>query len=288
MPNWNLDGTLEIARAWYDAQNVAMPGTAQSGGYYRVGLLKTAGRVTASVDAYRMEPRYATIVLPYGVPENQWGAAWAWPAPWLGSSYQLVDNSVLGVNRQGYRLRYFVDGGPFEIRFEFTDVQQIEPTTTVTSQETGFVGGYFPTELPADATLGRQLRYGVWMAWHPSFGDLTLDFIDDRLARPSSVPLDNVSLSVPQAVLTYSRHFTPDLIWAIGTGRYTMTGTFAEPVNFHNQMLFTGAIVKETPQASLLATFRYNGFYGIPSYPPMPISPNFAGSQVIIEQRYQL
>ena len=101
MPRWNLDGTVEIARAWYDAQNVAMPDSARPGGYYHVGLIKTLGRATASIDAYRMEPNYATIVLPYGVPENQWGAAWAWPSPWLGSSFQLVDNSVLGVNRQG-------------------------------------------------------------------------------------------------------------------------------------------------------------------------------------------
>ncbi len=288
MPAWNLDGTVEVARAWYAAQDVAMPGSAQPGGYYHIGVVKTAGRVTASVDAYRMEPTYATMVLPYGVPQNQWSAAWAWPAPWLGSSYQLVDNSVLGVNRQGYRLRYFVDGGPLELRLEFTDLQQIEPTTTLTSQATGFVGGYFPPQLPANATLGRQKRYGLWIAWHPSFGDLTLDFIDDQLARPWTVPSDDVALDVPQTVLTYSRHFTPGFIWAIGTGTYAMNGTFAQPVSFRHQMFFTGAIVKETAQASILATYRYNGFYGISSYPPMPISPNFEGSQVIVEQRYQL
>ncbi|MGB6517051.1 MAG: hypothetical protein WBE79_00945 [Candidatus Cybelea sp.] len=288
MPRWNLDGTVEIGRAWYDAQNVAMPNSARPGGYYHVGFVKTLGRATASIDAYRMEPTYATIVLPYGVPENQWGAAWAWPAPWLGSSFQLVDNSVLGVNRQGYRLRYFVDGGPLEVRLEYANFAQIEATTTATAQQTGFVGGYFPVELPPNATLGRQERYGLWIAWHPRFGDLTLDVIDDQFWRPAAVPLDRVALDIPQTVLTYSRHFSPRLVWATGIGRYTMNGTFSEPVSFHHDMFFVGAIFKQTAQASILATFRRNALDGISSYPPMPTSPNFTGSQLIVEQRYQL
>ncbi|MGC1380816.1 MAG: hypothetical protein WA814_07305 [Candidatus Baltobacteraceae bacterium] len=287
MPSWDLDGVVEIARAWYDAQNVAMPGSSQPGGYYRVGLTKTIGRATASVDAYRMEPRYATMVLPYGVPENQWSANWVWPSPWLGSNFQLVDNSALGVDRQGYRLRYFLDKGPLELHLEFTDLRQIEPSTTLALQNTGFVGGYFPPELPAHATLGRQERYGFWATWHASFGDLTLDVIDDQFSRPWVVPADNVSVDIPQAVLTYSRHLSPNVIWAIGDGRYAMTGTFAEPVNFQHQLFFTGAIVKETPQASLLATFRSSAFAGISSFPPMPLSPDFTGSQLIVEQRYQ-
>lgn len=288
MPRWNLDGTVEIARAWYDAQNVAMPESARPGGYYHVGLIKTLGRATASIDAYRMEPNYATIVLPYGVPENQWGATWAWPSPWLGSSFQLIDNSVLGVNRQGFRLRYFVDGGPLEVRLEYANFAQIEAATTLTSQQTGFVGGYFPIELPPNATLGRQERYGLWIAWHPSFGDLTLDVIDDQFWRPWGVPLDNVSLDVPQTVLTYSRHLSPRFVLATGIGRYSMNGTFSEPVSFHHQIFFVGAIFKQTAQASILATFRRNAMAGISSFPSMPESPNFTGSQLIVEQRYQI
>ena len=288
MPSWNLDGIVEIARAWYAAQNVAMPGSSQPGGYYHAGLVKTIGRATASLDAYRMEPRYATMVLPYGVPENQWSAAWAWPGSWLGSSYQLVDNSVLGVDRQGYRVRYFVDGGPLEVRLEFTDLRQIEPTTTLSAQQTGFVGGYFPAEMPANATLGRLKRYGFWTTWHASFGDLTFDYIDDQLSRPWVMPSDNVAVDVPQAVLTYSRHFSRNVVCAIGTGRYSMVGTFAEPVNFYEQLFFLGAIVKETPQASILATFRHNSFSGVSSFPLMPLSPDFSGTQLIVEQRYAI
>jgi hypothetical protein len=65
-----------------------------------------------------------------------------------------------------------------------------------------------------------------------------------------------------------------------------MTGNFSEPVSFHEQLFFTGAIFKETPQASLLATFRSTVFGGISSFPPLPLSPDFSGTQLIVEQRY--
>ena len=117
---WNVDGVVEIGRSWYQAFPVVRPGTEAPGGYYHVGLTKTQGRVTASLDLYRMEPRYATIILPYGAPENQWSTAFAWPGQWLKSNYQMIDNTVLGVNRQGFRFRYYVDKGPLEVHLEFT------------------------------------------------------------------------------------------------------------------------------------------------------------------------
>ncbi|MBV8355422.1 MAG: hypothetical protein JO101_08895, partial [Candidatus Eremiobacteraeota bacterium] len=216
MPRWNLHAVAELGRAWYDAQDVAMPGTAAPGGYDHLGFAKTYGRATASLDLYRMEPRYATIILPYGVPENQWSAAFAWPGQWLKSTYQLIDNSALGVNRQGYRLRYFIDKGTLEYHLEYANLRQIDPETTVTSQYTGFVAGYYLPQLPKNATLGRQQRMALWVAWHPPIGDLTFDFVDDVLSRPYAIPTDAVSYGVPQGVLTYSRHFSPNVTGAAG------------------------------------------------------------------------
>ena len=43
------------------------------------------------------------VILPYGVPENVWSVAWSWPGQWLKSTYQAVDNSIIGINREGYR-----------------------------------------------------------------------------------------------------------------------------------------------------------------------------------------
>jgi hypothetical protein len=129
LPAATVDAVAEIGRAWYDASPAARPGTQAPGGYYHLGLSRARGRTTASADYFRMEPRYATAILPYGVPENQWSTAFAWPGQWLKSNYQLVDNGTLGVNRQGYRLRYYVDKGPLEVHTEFVSLKQIAAET---------------------------------------------------------------------------------------------------------------------------------------------------------------
>jgi hypothetical protein len=287
--SYALDGIVEVGRSWYDASDAAMPGTSKPGGFYHVGFTKTQGRITAMLDLYRMEPRYATIILPYGVPENQWSAAFAWPGQWLKSNYQSIDNSVLGVNRQGYRFRYYVDKGPLEVHLEYTDLRQIDPETTVTAEETGFVDGYYLPQMPDAATFGRQKRYGFWSAWHPSFGDVILDVIDDTLNRPSVAgrPFDGVSYEVPQAILTLDRHIAPNVIASAGLGRYAMNGRFSEPLDFSERAFLAGVEVRETSQASLLVSFRRFAFGGITTDPPAR-SPDFTGSLIVVEQRLHL
>jgi hypothetical protein len=289
-PALGLDGAVDVGRSWYDASPVVRPGTEAPGGYYHLGFVKSQGRVTASLDLYRMEPRYATMILPYGVPENQWSAAFAWPGQWLKSNYQLIDNGVLGVNRQGYRLRYFVDKGPLEVHLEYTDLRQIEPETTETSTQSGFVDGYYLPQPPDAATFGRQKRYGFWAAWHPAIGDVTLDVVDDTLYRPfvASRPEDRVSYEVPQAVLTYSRHVSAAVVASIGDGRYAIKGAFSEPLDFAERLFFTGVEIQQTPRASFLATFRRTAFGGKTTFPASLAVPNFTGSAVIIEQRFTI
>jgi hypothetical protein len=283
---WRIDTVVDLARAWYSAQDVALPGTAGPGGYAHLGLSTTFGRATATLDLFRMDARYATIILPYGVPENQWSASFAWPGQWLKSNFQLIDNSTLGVNRQGYRARLFVDKGPFEWHAEYTDLRQIDLETTVTSQYTGFVDGYYLPQLPANATLGRQQRYALWLAWHPRFGDLTADVVNDQLSRPALVPTDRVSYGVPQVVVTFSRHFSPAVVGAVGAGRYAMIGTFSQPIDFAQRLWFAGVVVKQSPQASALLTFRRTTFDGITTAPGSTVPPSFTGSLVLFEQRF--
>jgi hypothetical protein len=287
---FGVDGVVEIGRAWYDSSDAASPGTARPGGFYHGGFTKTQGRVTASLDLYRMEPRYATIVLPYGVPENQWSAAFAWPGQWLKSNYQVIDNSVLGVNRQGYRLRYYVDGGPLEVHAEYTDLRQIDPETTVTAEQTGFIDGYYLPQSPAAATFGRQKRYAFWAAWHPRFGDLTLDIVDDTLYRPAApgTPLDGVSYEVPQAVLSLDRHLGAHVLASVGLGRYAANGRFSEPIDFAERVFLAGVEAEETPRTSLLLSFRRSTFSGISTFPEAGISPDFTGSLFTLEQRVRL
>ncbi len=290
LPVENVDGVVELGRAWYDASPVDRPGTQAPGGYYHLGFTKTQKRITASLDLYRVEPRYATMILPYGIAENQWSAAFAIPGQWLKSNYQLIDNSVIGVNRQGYRLRYYVDGGPLEAHLEYTDVRQIDPETTLTATQSGFVDGYYLPQLPDAATFGRQKRYGFWTAWHPRAGDLTLDIVDDTLYRPfvAAHPEDRVSYEVPQAVLTLSRHLSGNITAATGLGRYAMKGTFAEPIDFAERLFFIGTQIRETAKSSVSLTFRRTSFAGLSTAPAADRSPDFTGSAIIVEQRVQL
>ncbi len=290
LPALGVDSIIEVGRAWYDAAPVARPGTSAPGGYYHAELLQTRGRATAALDFYRMEARYATMILPYGVPENQWSVAFAWPGQWLKSNYQLIDNSVLGVNRQGYRLRYFVDKGPLEIHLEYTDVHQIEAETVTSSQQSGFIDGYFLPQTPGAATFGRQRRTALWAAWHPRIGDISLDVVDDTEFRPflAAHPEDRVSYEVPQAIVTFSRHLSPNVVAATGIGRYAMNGAFAEPVDFAQRLFFAGVEAVQTPRSSILLTFRRTAFGGLTTYPFGPNSPDFTASTLIVEQRLRL
>ena len=290
VPEQNVDGTVEIGRSWYDANPVTRPGTEAPGGYYHAGISRKQNRATAFVDYYRMEPRYATIIMPYGVAENQWSAAFAWPGQWLKSNYQLIDNSVLGVNRQGYRVRYYLDGGPLEMHAEYTDLRQIERETTQTATQAGFVDGYYLPQLPNGATFGRQKRYAFWTAWHPGFGDLSLDIVDDTLFRPfvASAPADRVSYEVPQAVLTYSRKISGNVTAATGIGRYAMKGAFSEPIDFAERLFFVGTQIRESPKTSMLVTFRRTAFEGVSTFPAAGTGADFTGSALILEQRVEL
>jgi hypothetical protein len=289
-PHYALDGVVEIGRAWYSATDAIMAGTNAPGGFYHAGLVKVQGRVTASIDYYRMDPRYATIILPYGIPENQWSAAFAWPGQWLKSNYQLIDNSVLGVNRQGYRIRYYVDRGPLEVHLEYTDLHQLEPETRVTAEQEGFVDGYYLPQLPGFATFGQQKRYAGWLAWHPAIGDVTLDIVDDTLFRPFDPGHveDRVSYEVPQAVVAFARHISPSVVASIGLGRYAMKGAFAEPIDYSERTFLAGFEVKQTRHSTILISFRRSNFGGLSTEPVARISPDFGSSLLTIEQRVDL
>jgi hypothetical protein len=289
-PYYAVDGLVEIGRAWYDSARAAMPGTTKPGGFYHAGLIKTQGRVTASFDYYRMEPRYASMILPYGIPENQWSAAFAWPGQWLKSNYQLVDNSVLGINRQGYRFRYYVDKGPLEVHLEFTDLHQIEPETRFTAEQEGFVDGFYLPQVPGYATFGQQKRVALWTAWHPSFGDLTLDLVDDELYRGYAVahPEDRVSYSVPQGVIAYARHVSPNVVASAGLGRFAIEGAFDEPLDFAQRVFLAGVEVKQSTTTSLLVSWRRSTFSGLSTAPLAGVSPDYAASLLTVEQRLSL
>ncbi len=286
-----LDADVAIGRAWYAAQHVFEPGSEKPGGYYHAALIRSIGRVTATAEAFRFEPRYATAILPYGAPENIWSVAWSWPGVWLKSTYQLVDNSVVGTNRQGYKLRYAVDHGPLEVHASFAVFRQIEPASLRNGHQTGFVEGFFLPQQDGFETIGRQKQIGAWIAWHPAFGDVTLDYVDDMMHRSAapSQPQDAVSYEAPQLVVSYGRMLNRGARIVVGVGQYAMRGTFAQGsltnVDFRQNVLFAGGQFAESKHAMILVHARLHEFSGLPSAFGGP-SPNYHGALIVIEQRF--
>lgn len=288
-----LDSLVEIGRAWYDTDRAFAPGTQRPGGYYHVEFSRSVGRLTATAAAYRFEPRYATAILPYGAPENVWSVAWSWPGVWLKSTYQVADNTIVGTNREGYRLKYALDNGPLEVHAAFAAFHQIEPASLDNAHQVGFVEGFFLPQQPGFATLGRQKQAALWAAWHPQFGDVTLDFVDDMMHRDFNPgqPQDAVSYEAPQVVLSYKRALNRSALLDAGIGRYAMRGDFAHGaltnVDFGQNVVFVGGQFAESHRAMILFHARRYSFTGSPSMPNGP-PPNYSGSLLVIEQRFHI
>lgn len=284
-----VDSVVEVGRTWYDASDVFRPGTNRPGGFYHAGFSHKQRRITIGVDGYRFEARYANAILPYGTPENIWSAPWAWPGVWLKSTYQLVDNlQAPGSNRQGYRVHYSVDGGPLEFHAAFSTFHQIDPSSYENMQQVGFVDGFFLPQLNGAATLGEEHQYNAWIAWHPAFGDITLDYADDQMHRDAAPghPEDAVAFQTPQIVLTLAHVFSKSAIADAGFGQYAMKGTWAQPftnVDYFENVLFAGTQLAESPHASVLIQLRRTHFAGLPAL-PAGASPSFNATMLIFEQ----
>ena len=288
-----LDATVEIGRAWYDAQHVTEQGTQAPGGFYHIGVAHPFGRASVSADAYRWEPRYATTILPYGIPENVWSVAWSWPGVWLKSNYQLADNTIVGTNRQGFRIRYTLDKGPVELHATYARFSQIDQSLLSNANQVGFVEGFFLPQFDDSGTTGEQHQYGLWLAWHPAFGDVMVDYINDtdhRDFRPQH-PEDAVSYQAPQVVVTCARAIGKRALADVGYGNYAMRGSWAfgslTNVDYQQSIEFAGVQFSESPHAAVLVSIRHANFTGLPSEPAGP-SPSFSGSVLVIEQRYHM
>jgi hypothetical protein len=288
-----LDAVVEYGRSWYDADFVAQPGTSKPGNYYHAGISRSAGRSSAGIDLYRNEAYYATAPLPYGAPENIWSVAWSWPGQWLKSNYQLIGNSAVNVNRQGYRVRYALGGGPLEVKASYANFGQIDPITLSNAYREGFVDGFFLPQVDAAATLGRQHQYALWSVWHTPIGDLSVDYDEDTMRRPAVAahPEDLVSYDAPSYVLSYSRKVSPAVLVALSYGRYAMRGSFGQAftnVDYAQRVGVAGVQVRQTRRLAMLAAVRWSALQGLPSIPFVGPSPAFSGTLFVFEQRLKM
>lgn len=286
------DGIVEYGHSVYTANGVAMPGTGKPGNYYHAGLTKTINRSTASLDVFKNEPYYATAILPYGAPENVWSVAWSWPGQWLKSNYELINNYPVNVDRQGYRVKYQLNGGPLEVHASYANFGQIDPITFTNASQTGFVDGFFLPQPDSAATLGRQNQYALWATWHAGFADITVDWVEDAMRRSANLghPLDYVNYVTPEYTMYASRALTPYALVSAGYAQYFMKGSFSsitENVNFGQREVFAGAELRESPHTSTLLSVRrsvFNGYATSIGIPP----PDFTSTLLILEQRIKL
>ena len=294
LPN-SFDALLEYSDSTYSADGVLAPATSNVHGSFAHAQLKRGfGPLELSVDGYRFDPHYATTILPYGTLENVWSSAYSWPGPWLKGTYQLVDNTAIGVNRQGFRLKGISAFGKTDLRVSYADFRQISPLDQAHGFSTGFVEGfYLPQFSPAGATLGRQKQLAAYLALHPAFADVTVDFTDDTEHRNGSTghPEEAVSMDYPAYVLTFSRQLNPRLLGAAGYGRYATNGSFsksgANNADTDQRVYFLGGQFSKDGKNAYHLQYRYyvnNGLANIPG----ATGPQFHGGQFILEQRFKL
>lgn len=287
-PFHNDDALVELGQAWYHSGLAAEPGTQAPGTYEHFAFTRHFNEnADAGVEYYRFDPRYAPIILPYGVPENVWSIAWSWPGQWLKSTYQAVDNSIIGINREGYRAHADLTHGRLELHADAYVWRQIEPVTLSAAAQDGWVDGYFLPQKDGDATLGWQRQAGLYAAWHFPSDDLVLDSVWDRSYRPAVDPVDFVSMNEPQVVASVQHHAGKRLVASLGYGRYSANGSWSQtPVQAIYGIGFLGSQWDFGNGRQLLVQIRHYGLVGLPSIPGGP-APDLRGTTLIVDDRVQ-
>jgi hypothetical protein len=281
------DALVELGRAWYAAGLVAQPGTSHFGNYEHYSLARHLGGDLATLEYHRFDPTYATIILPYGVPENIWSVAWSWPGVWLKSTYQLVDNTVVGANRAGFRFKYDHPSKRFEVHASYGDWRQLVPETPANASQEGFVDGFFLMQKNGFGTVGHDRQVGLYLAWHFPHDDLALDGVEDYLSRDADPghATDTVAIRAPEFVASFAHHFSKSLIAVGGYGRYEAVGNWAiTPVDAIYAIGFAGVQFATGPKSALLVEGRRYALVGLPSIVG-GLPPTMRGTAFIVDQR---
>jgi len=286
-PLAHWDALVELGRSTYNAVPAAEPGTQHFGNFQHFALARHFGNDVATLEYHRFDATYATLILPYGIPENIWSAAWSWPGVWLKSTYQIVDNSTIGANRAGFHFRYDHTNKPVEVHVSYGDWRQLIPETFANASQTGFVDGYFLLQKNRFATYGSDRQIGLYAAWHLSHDDFAFDGVEDYLQRNADAgqAIDTVAMRTPELIVSWQHHFSKSLLALGGYGRYEAVGTWATtPVDAIYGLGFGGVEFTTGPNTALLVEARHYGLVGLPSA-PAGLPPTMKGTALVVDQR---
>ena len=290
-PFHGYDATLELARAWYDAGLVARPGTARPGDYAHIALTRRFdANGDVGIEYYRFDPRYATAILPYGIPENVWGIAWAYPGPWLKGTYQLASNNVAGTNRVGIRAHADITRGRLEAHAAYYAYRQILPSTYDNLTQTGFIEVDYLTEAPGDVTLGQTHGLEAYAAWHWQRDTISVDFARDTQYRGyfGSASGDLVDMRYPQVVFAEQHRFSPNVLAAVGYGRYSANGMWSTTpvIGIYGLGFLGGEFSFDQGRQQLLIEVRQYALTGLPSIPAGP-PPTLRGTSLVVDHHFK-
>ncbi len=288
-PHKGYDALIELGRAWYNAGLVARPGTEAPGNFQHYQVTRHFNKDDYfGLEYYRMDPRYASMVLPYGIPLNVWGIAWAYPGPWLKGTYQLVNNTWGGENREGLRAFGRVKRGRWSGNLAAYDYRQIEPSTAENMTSTGFVEVDYLILQPNDLQYGRTKGLDAYVSWADDKDTVSLDYGSDSEFRGHALtaPVDGVSMHYPQIVIAERHRFDPTIVGVLGYARYQATGTWTTtPVYGVNALGFAGVQFDLGRYGQILIRFTAYGTKGDPSIPGGP-PPTLHGTGLIVDHHF--
>jgi hypothetical protein len=290
-PGKGNDLTAEFGKAWYDAGVIDRPNTASPGIYEHLAFAHHFSDADAGIEYYRFDPRYATTVLPYGIPENVWGIAWAYPGPWLKGTYQLVNNQYAGSNRAGVRVHASYTHGKLRANAAYYTFRQLEPSTYANLTQTGFVEVDYLSEAPGDVTLGRTQGASAYLGWQLDRDTFGIDYERDTQFRPynGTAAGDFVDMRYPQIVVSERHRFADNLVAVAGYGRYAADGLWTTtPIIGINGFGFLGAQWDfDSSRQQLFVQVRRYGLVGLPSI-PNGLPPTLRGTEIVVDHHITL
>lgn len=286
-PGTDNEATLELGKAWYDAGSVARPNTAQPGIYEHAALTHHfTGSDDVGIEYYRFDPRYASTVLPYGIPENVWGIAWAYPGPWLKGTYQLVNDQYAGSNRAGLRVHGDFTSGRLRADAAYYSYRQLEPSTIDNLTQMGFVEVDYLAEAPGDVTLGRTQGASAYAGWQLDRDVIGVDYERDTQYRPfnGEATRDLVDMRYPQIVVSERHRFTKNIVAVAGYGRYAADGLWTTtPVSGIDGVGILGAQLDfDSSRQQVFVQLRRYGITGLPSI-PNGLPPTLRGTEILVD-----